>query len=375
MSQRRTARRWLLLGITLSLLLFAQAGHAIPSQADTRLHGNVVFRGYVRRGPSSTVGIEQATVRLWVYAPPNIPSWELHNTVQTGSDGAFRLWSYLFPGTKPVSCRLEVIPPAGYSVYSAVAGSCGLYCQSATASGAATIDYELSDCNGDFRDNLFYLLPPDPPQITALDPTDGASMAGETQLFHLRATDPDGAHDIRELTLEIDEGCGYPYDQAIHLTLHPLNRRLYLKSDDGLAIQEALLPGAGQMGEGTLANSQCVVELDRCCFNQSGQALDWTVGIRFKPSYVGAHRLCARAVDTTGTVSDRDFGMWEVDLPPTATATPSATQTPTATTTATPSPTATVTATMTARPSLTPTEPPTATPTSDGIHLPLLLMG
>ncbi len=353
--------------IVIALALMAAGSPQRPAaEAAPVPKGHMYFQGHVRRASAPMVGIPGVTVTLWRYAPPWFNSWQQVDAVMTQSNGFFELHNLLVwnPGDPwPATFYYHIIEtdPPGYASYSAIAGSCPPPCSSVQATDFNTIEYRLSDYFGTYSNNIFY--DGRPPHIESISPVDGSSHANETQSFILTATDPDGGPDIRILDLEVDDGCGWPYANAVLVSLQPAARRLYLfNDDDTIPPQEYIFTGPGQWGTGQMENSQCVVDLTGCRYDISGQRLQLRVAIRFKPSYIGSWKLCGRAKDSTNLQDSRQLGTWIIEPAetptPTATRTRTRTRTPTATATATPTPTATATTTaQTPSPTHTATQP------------------
>jgi len=334
--------------VTLLLAMSLPAPLARAEAGGAELSGNMDFRGYVRRASMGMVGVPNVTVQLWLYAPPYVSNWTVRATAVTDATGRFALHDVIgWAGDPPPEHYLYHIVktnPPGYTSVSAQQGACPHFsCEASSVIGADTIHYTLWDSSGVYDYNLFFVTSPGP-EVVDVIPANGSSAAGLGQSFVLRARDANGGGEIRVLDLEVDDACGYPYADAIHISLQPLSNRLYLMNDDGTTAQEYILPGPNQWGAGTRENAQCVLHLDESRYWVSGQELNLEVGIHFKDGYRGDWKLCGRAKDSSDQAHSKELGVWRVLAPPTATATA------TSTATATPTRTATRTATPTSTP-------------------------
>ena len=320
--ETRLSNRWCAILIVAMLLaasvLLAGSGSSVaspPLDTAPAIPMNT-FSGYVRKCPSTVTGISGVTVRLQRYIGSG--TWTQVASTTTNASGAFQL-SHA-PEETTESYRIVEIDPPGYTSCNATPGLLG------SKISNNIIQYDDLAFVSSYGGNIFYDEPTNsPPQPISVTPHDGANVLSAVQVFTIRASDADGANDITQLNFEVDDGCGWPIDHAVYVSLQPLSNRIYLQNDAGQGALEGILPGPGQYGTGTLQNSQVILRLDKTRFTRSGQVLTLEVGLRFRTSYLGVWRLCAEARDSYAARS-AEFGTWTVMTA--ATPTPTATPTP-----------------------------------------------
>ena len=131
----------------------------------------------------------------------------------------------------------------------------------------------------------------EPPAIVSLSPSSGA---GTSVAFQAVYTDPNGAHDLNTLLLQINSaqssanGCFVYYQPQANL--------LYLANNAGAWITPALTPGVA----GTASNSQCTLNAGSSSVTMAGNNLMLNVALSFNSSFTISRNVYLYAAGFSG---------------------------------------------------------------------------
>jgi hypothetical protein len=141
------------------------------------------------------------------------------------------------------------------------------------------------------------------PVFTRVTPAAGA---GHGALFTFVFTDPQGSSDIASVIALVNsriDGAHACYVEWIRKT-----NSLLLAADGGVGWAGESAPGAAAV----IRNSQCEVDASGVRVSESGKQLEFTVPLRFSPSFAGEQRLYAAGTDSVARAPYRDLGAWAV---------------------------------------------------------------
>ncbi|MDQ6759438.1 MAG: hypothetical protein M3Z32_06170, partial [Acidobacteriota bacterium] len=130
----------------------------------------------------------------------------------------------------------------------------------------------------------------------SVSPGTGAGAAGTPQYFTFTYSDPNGANDISGSQIIINSalqgafGCYILYGRGTNL--------LAIGNDNATVFTNGNLGTAG-----TLQNSQCSVDLSKSFQVQTGNTVNLTLALTFKPTYKGLMYAFSNAVDNAGNAS------------------------------------------------------------------------
>ncbi len=142
------------------------------------------------------------------------------------------------------------------------------------------------------------------PTIGTLTPTSGS---GSSQTFQLKVSDTNGYGDLISVQMVVDQALGR--SNSCYLAYGPPANGLYLLNDAQTQWMGPVPLGGG----GTLANSQCSVNLGASSASKSGNTLTMNVNLSFSNGYAGTKNVYAYALDSKNANSGwQTRGTWIV---------------------------------------------------------------
>jgi hypothetical protein len=139
-----------------------------------------------------------------------------------------------------------------------------------------------------------------PPANGTVEPSDGSVPAGDAVLFTTTWSDPDSWADLRACLFIVGSSPGMA--DKVFLYYDVLENKLYLRSDDGGTWLGGLTPRSRQVVE----NSQATLRGAGSMVSASGDTIELTWSIEFKPGFVGTHDMYLHCSDLYG-----DEALWE----------------------------------------------------------------
>jgi Metallo-peptidase family M12 len=142
------------------------------------------------------------------------------------------------------------------------------------------------------------------PAVGTVTPSSGS---GSSQTFQLKVSDGSGFGDLTSVQMVVDQGLGRA--SSCYLAYGPPANGLYLLNDN-----QTQWMGPKALGSsGTLANSQCSVNLGASSASGSGSTLTMNVNLSFSNGFSGAKNVYAYALDSQNQNSGwQTRGTWTV---------------------------------------------------------------
>jgi hypothetical protein len=152
------------------------------------------------------------------------------------------------------------------------------------------------------------VLASQPPRLGAVTPNSGSSAVGDVVYFTTVWKDPDGYDDLRKCEFQIGETRAAPGN--VRLFYDPLANLLKIRNNDGTKWWGWKTPGSAT----TMANAQAIVHCGDTTVVKSGNQIEVTWAVEFKPGFEGAKKLFLRAYDTSGLgIGFKNRGTWTVE--------------------------------------------------------------